>query len=114
MNLFLKLKENQYGKIYTSLDVLDELFTYFQRKNSQIVANRLVKEWIEEGKSFGKILFSNESTLHLAGVIFSKQERERKALSFTDCLIIAHCREYKISNLISFDSGFHNLINVVQ
>ena len=114
MELFQELKNNKYGKIYTSSDVLDELFTYFQRNNSQYVANKIVKYWFEDDKKFGSILFTNEAVLTKATGIFLQQTGERKALSFTDCLIISTCKEYNISNLVSFEQGFHNLINVIQ
>ncbi len=114
LEIFQELKKNNYGKIYTSLDVLNELFTYFQRKNSQHVANKIVSYWFEKDQQFGTILFSNETILSKAVEIFSQQMHERKALSFTDCLIVATCKELDISNLVSFESGFQNLINVIQ
>lgn len=114
MEIFLVLKSNKYGKIFTSLDVLDELFTFFQRNNDQHIANKIIKSWFDEDQQFGIILFSSGNSLSIATKIFSEQSQERKALSFTDCLIIANCKEIGISNLISFESGFHNLINVIQ
>lgn len=114
MEIFQDLKSNNYGKIFTSLDVLDELFTFFQRNNDQHIANKIIRRWFEEDQQFGTILFSSENTLSAATEIFTKQSQERKALSFTDSLIIAKCEEIGISNLVSFESGFHNLINVIQ
>lgn len=112
--IYNELKNNKYGKIYTSTDVLDELFTYFQRMISQSAANEIASYWFEKNQRFGSVLFPNESILSKAAGIFSKQIHERKALSFTDCLIIATCKEANISNLVSFESGFHNMINVIQ
>ncbi|MHA2100203.1 MAG: type II toxin-antitoxin system VapC family toxin [Candidatus Kariarchaeaceae archaeon] len=114
MEIFQDLKSNNYGKIFTSLDVLDELFTFFQRNNNQHIANKIINSWFKEDQQFGTILFSTENTLSIATEIFTEQSQERKSLSFTDCLIIANCKELGISNLISFESGFHNLINVIQ
>ena len=114
MELFQKLKSNKYGKIYTSLDVFDELLTYFQRNNSQYEANKIVKYWFEDKLKLGTILFSDETIFIEAINRFSQQLSERKSLSFTDCLIIATCKEFNISNLVSFEAGFHNLINVIQ
>lgn len=114
MILASELKSNNYGRIYTSSDVVDELFTYLQRKGISHLAEKLYNEWFINDKMFGTMLFPTSESLKEAASIFSDQLHERKGLSFTDCLILATARHYHISNLLTFESGFHNLISVVQ
>ncbi len=114
MNIFQDLKSNKYGHIYTSLDVLDELFTFLQRKDLQNLANKIIDDWFIKNKNFGKILYSSPEVLNQAINVFVTQKDERKGLSFTDCLIIGNCKFSGITNLVTFEKGFHNFLNVIQ
>ncbi len=55
MIIIQDLKNNKYGQIYTSLDVLDELFTFFQRRKLQYLPNKIIDDWFIKNKKFGKI-----------------------------------------------------------
>ncbi|MCY3411536.1 MAG: type II toxin-antitoxin system VapC family toxin [Candidatus Heimdallarchaeota archaeon] len=114
MEIYQLLRQNTYGKAYTSLDVLDELFTFLQRKNMKYLADSIIEDWFEKHKQIGKVIFASTEVLNQASSIFKSQSNERKGLSFTDCLIIGNCKTMGISNIATFEQGFHNYLQVIQ
>lgn len=111
---------NEVDKTNIHEDTIVQTITEFtdrsnrQRKGISHLAEKLYNEWFINDKMFGTMLFPTSESLKEAASIFSDQLHERKGLSFTDCLILATARHHHISNLLTFESGFQNLISVVQ
>ena len=62
MKIIQELKKNKYGKLFTSLEVIDELFTFFQRKRMHDIADKLLHLWFKERKMLGTLLFTTEES----------------------------------------------------
>ena len=104
MKRFLK---NEFGKIYTSTFVFNELVT---------LALIRIKR-VDFAKNLGDYLL-NSIRIKLIGLTnndFNKsweffQKYIEKRLSFTDCCILVHCERLNCTFLATFDSHFKGLI----
>ncbi|TFG18909.1 MAG: PIN domain-containing protein [Promethearchaeota archaeon] len=104
MKRFLK---NEFGKIYTSTFVFNELVT--------LALIRIKRA--DFAKNLGNYLL-NSPRITLIGLMnedFNKvweyfQKYIEKRLSFTDCSILVHCERIDCNFLATFDSHFKELI----
>lgn len=112
--LLKQLKNGVHGRIFTSIFVLNELFTYLQRRISHQEASRIVNDWFKKDKTLGDIIQPTDKIFSKASNLFIEQSYQRKPLSFTDCLIIESCKSIHISKIITFDSEFNQYLTVVQ
>jgi len=104
MKRFLK---NEFGKIYTSTFVFNELVT--------LALIRIKRA--DFAKNLGNYLL-NSPRITLIGLLnedFNKsweyfQKYFEKRLSFTDCSILVHCERVDCNFLATFDSHFKGLV----
>lgn len=113
LNLFKELKNNKYGKIYTSYFVLDETFTYLQKKMRTGFAYELAELWIVNKKGFAKILELNQDNQTKIAKIFVQQSNERKPLSYTDCSNVVLSQIHYIDNIATFDNEFNQYLTCI-
>lgn len=113
LKLFKQIKQVKYGKIYTSYFVLDETFTYLQKKMQSGFAYELADLWIIKKKGFAQILEITKEDHTKVAKLFRKQSNERKPLSYTDCTNVTLSQNNQISNISSFDSEFSKFLNVL-
>ena len=111
-----EIQKGVYGVAWTSTFVLDELYTFLERKindtQSAIEAIKVVLGEYTLLKPFTKIyLISIENcvqTLNLA------EKYSDKRMSFTDLTSILICQHLKIRYIASYDSHFKGLISVIR
>ena len=113
MDLIQACKSNEYGRIFTSYEVLDELLTYVQSKVSKSLSSQLAKYWILEKEGFADFVLMDEEDSIKAAKLFVSQENERRPLSFTDCGIVILCQKTSIDNVATYDQQFANFLNVL-
>ena len=111
-----EIQKGAYGVAWTSTFVLDELYTYLERKtNDTQLAIEALEVVLGEDTSlrpFVKIYpISIENciqTLNLA------EKYSDKRMSFTDLTSILLCQNLKIGYIASFDSHFKGLISIIR
>lgn len=105
----LKISElmhsKEFGEIFTSNYVFDEIVTYLFAKQSHSkaveIGNQLLNSEII-------ILSVSENIFAEAWQLF----QERKNLSFTDCTIVKLMIEHNIKNLATFDKEFFQFTQI--
>ena len=94
------LSSGDFGQIFISDYIFDEVVTYF-----------LARQGIEKAISVGEYLLKFEiELLHSTSELFSSSWiffKQRKNLSFTDCITIEIMKAYGIRNIATFDAGFN-------
>ena len=110
-----EIQKGVYGMAWTSTFVLDELYTFLERKTNDtelaIEATKVVLGEYTSLKPFVKIFpISIENcvkTLNLA------EKYSDKRMSFTDLTSILICQNLKIRYMASYDSHFKGLISII-
>ncbi len=110
------IQKGVYGVAWTSTFVLDELYTFLERKTNDtqlaIEAIKVVLGKYTPLKPFAKIYpISIENcvqTLTLANKYSDKR------MTFTDLTSILICHNLKIGYLASYDSHFKGLISIIK
>ncbi len=111
-----EIQKGVYGVAWTSSFVLDELYTFLERKTNEtqlaIEAIKVVLGEYNSLKPFVKIYpISIENcvqTLNLA------EKYSDKRMSFTDLTSILICQNLKIGFIASYDSHFQGLISIIR
>ncbi|MHA1970080.1 MAG: type II toxin-antitoxin system VapC family toxin [Candidatus Hodarchaeales archaeon] len=111
-----EIQKGEYGVAWTSTFVLDELYTFLERKTNDahlaIEAIKVVLGEFTPLKPFAKLYpISIENcvqTLTLA------EKYSDKRMSFTDLTSILICQKLKISYIASYDSHFKGLISIIR
>ena len=105
MKRFLK---NEFGQIYTSTFVFDELvtLTLIRIKRADFAKN--LGEYLLNSPRINVIGLTNED-FNKSWEYFQKYIEKR--LSFTDCSILVHCERLDCNFLATFDSHFKGLID---
>jgi predicted nucleic acid-binding protein len=57
-----------------------------------------------------ELVYTHPKILYEAWNIYKKEGSTKKPLSFTDCSLIAMCKEYNISKIITFDNHLGSYI----
>jgi len=110
-----EIQKGEYGVAWTSSFVLDELYTFLERKTNDtqlaIDAIKVILGKYTSLKPFVKIhpvsVENCVQTLDLANKYSDKR------MSFTDLTSILICKNLKINHIASFDSHFKGLISVI-
>ncbi len=93
------IKEGQFGSIYISTYIFDEVLAFTLSRNSHGLAVGL-----------GEVMLGEDMTmLDIPKAIFDQSWelfKERENLSFTDCTTAKLAENYKIKNIVTFDNGF--------
>ena len=115
LNIIKKIRNKEYGYVYTSDYVLDEFFTYMQKrhKNPNFCYN-LAKAWINLNEGIAEILEVDYTAFYNSVQLFIQQKNERKPLSLTDCSIVSICKFNDIQYVISFDDGFEGHLDLIN
>ena len=108
-----ELEKNKYGKVFTSTFVLDEFFTYMQRKIDTEKAYEIAKSWIMENKGIAEIKEINWNIFYKSFQRFYTQKSQRRPLSFTDCTNIQFSMYLQIEYIATFDLGFEGHMKVL-
>jgi len=113
VELLDRVRRNELGLAYTSDYVFDETVT------TALLRTRRPAAAIKAGKT---ILGSKEESIRSPAILLRVDEKifaeawrtfqseRHEGLSFTDHTILAQLREFKIDTLISFDTGFDELV----
>lgn len=109
------LRNNQYGTLVTTDYIVDEVLTtiwgYTHRKDLVINAYNITcnkPEFVQ----FKKI---NDQHFNLSWQKWERMaEWSRKPLSFTDCTILAYMELEKVEHLVTFDTEFEGLVNILE
>ena len=110
-----KIRSDEYGHVYTSTYVLDEFFTYLQRKHhDQNYVYTLLEGWFEGSAGIAEILNVDWNIFRSAIDLMRQQKQERKPLSLTDCAIVELCKALEIDKLATYDDGFDGYISVID
>ena len=104
MKRFLK---NEFGKIYTSTLVFNELVTLALVRIKRAGFAKNLGEFLLNSPRISIIGLSNEDFTR-SWENFQKYIEKR--LSFTDCSILVHCERLNCNFLATFDSHFKGLI----
>lgn len=105
MKKFLK---NEFGQIYTSTFVFDELVTLALVKIKRPDFAKNIGEYILKSSKINLIYFTDED-FEKSWELFQKFIEKR--LSFTDCTILVQCERLRCNFLATFDGHFKGLIN---
>lgn len=103
------IKDGQFGGIFVSTYVFDEVLAFTLSRHSQRFAVEL-----------GEIMLGPDMTmLDVTKDIFDKSWglfKERENLSFTDCTTVKLAESHKIKHIVSFDTGFRQFksLNVLS
>ena len=101
------IKNEKYGYVYTSDYILDEFFTYMQKRHRDpTYCYNLATGWLNLNEGIAEILDVNYNIFYNAVQLFISQKDERKPLSITDCTIVKLGESNQIQYLSSFDTGF--------
>lgn len=111
-----EIQKGVYGVAWTSTFVLDELYTFLERKTNDtqlaIEAIKVVLGKYTSLKPFVKVYpISIENcvqTLNLA------EKYSDKRMSFTDLTSILICQNLKMGYMASYDSHFKGLISLIR
>jgi predicted nucleic acid-binding protein len=109
------LRSNQYGALVTTDYIVDEVLTtiwgHTHRKDFVINAYNIICKKPEF------VQFKKITDQHF-GLSWQKWEQiaewPKKPLSFTDCTILAFMELEKVVNLVTFDSEFDGLVNILK
>ncbi len=105
MRRFLK---NEFGQIYTSTFVFNELVTLALVKIKRADFAMDLGEYLLKSQKIRIVSFT-DSDFHNAWENFQKYKEKR--LSFTDCSILVQCERLNCSFLATFDKHFKGLIS---
>ncbi len=113
--LLQELKKAEYGSLLTTDYVVDEVLTtvwgHTHRKDLVITAYQVTCQKPEF------VQFKKLQDQHF-GISWRKWEQlaewPNKPLSFTDCTILAYMESQKIDFLVTFDSQFDGLANIIK
>lgn len=115
LEVIKEIKDDKYGHVYTSDYVLDEFFTYMQKRHKNPnYCYDLASGWINLNEGIAEILEVGYDVFYNAVQLFINQKDERKPLSITDCTIVNLCKSNKIQYLVSFDDGFDGHLNLIN
>lgn len=104
MKRFLK---NEFGKIYVSTFVFDELVTISMiRVNNMSFTQRLGNYIMSSSRI--NVINVNRNDFHETWSLFKKYGKS--GLSFTDCSILAQCKQLRCNLVATYDSHFNGLI----
>lgn len=111
VKIIQKISENQFGDIFTSDYIFDEVLAATMVKAKSLHNAILAGNYLREAT---EILKLDESEFEGAWKFFKEQKGTR--FSFTDCTIISLMSERNISTLATFDAEFKKVksLNVVS
>jgi len=105
MRRFLK---NEFGQIYTSTFVFDEIVTLALVRIKRADFAKDIGSYILESTKINMVGFTEGDFLN-TWKMFNKYIEKR--LSFTDCTILVQCKRLNCDFLATFDSHFKGLIS---
>ncbi|MHA1619056.1 MAG: type II toxin-antitoxin system VapC family toxin [Promethearchaeota archaeon] len=108
------LQEPVYGRLYITDYILDEALTTIwartHRKDLVVKIYNLLQD-----QSFVTLQYLNKSILETAWNIWKQYaDWPKKPLSFTDVTIIAAMKFYGIQYLVTFDSKFNGIVEIIS
>ena len=114
--IIIEIQKGVYGVAWTSTFVLDELYTFLERKtnNTQLAigAVKVVLGEYTSLKPFVKIYpISIENCVQSLNLA---EKYSDKRMSFTDLTSILICQNLKIGYIASYDSHFKGLISIIR
>lgn len=113
-NIAGRIENGDYGYVYASDYVLDEFFTYMQKKHrNPDFCYELADGWINRNEGIAEILEVGYDLFYNSLQLFMTQNKERKPLSVNDCTIVKICEVNKIQYLVTFDDGFDGYLELV-
>lgn len=114
-NAFDAVLTGQYGQPYTSEYVLDEAVTLTRMRTGSFRAAKTIADRIRGEGEFPTVvemLFIDQDDLTEALTIF--REYQDHSLSFTDATTIQLCERHGIDTVLSFDSDFDGIVDLVE
>ncbi len=110
-NWMIRFLKNEFGEIYTSTYVFDELVTLalVRLRNEEFAKN--VGEYLLNSHRIQLINLDHKDFLN-SWILFQKYMK--KGLSFTDCTILTHSNRLKCNIVATFDLHFEGLIGTIK
>ena len=111
LNWMKRFLKNEFGEIYTSTYVFDELLTLalVRLRNEEFAKN--IGEYLLNSLRI-QIISLNQKDFLNSWDLFQKYIK--KGLSFTDCTILAQSKRLKCNIVATFDKHFDGLIGTIK
>ncbi len=102
-----RIKTKEFGQVYISDYIFDELMTFLRVKSNPEPAIRKIGDALLADDSLTVLRIDTDSFLK-SWELFKKSS----GLSFTDCTIVVIAEAYGIRHIASLDSGFDRIASI--
>ncbi len=112
--VYSQMLDGEFGQIILLDYVFDELITLISaRTRNTKIAAQIGENILHDSKDYLALSFCGERDFRNAWLLFRRQDKKTKFLSFTDCVIISVANSLRNSWVATLDQHFSNWVKVI-